>query len=252
VKRGLIFTALAVLLAGCGGTGFRADKGSVASINSVALVAFSVPNIVAEEAGGGALSGVTAMVSTLSKAASGGGLRGNGAEVAQQAAAGLTEELSKQSNLRFVAMSQVLASGEFKSLVGQYDQSRAGHGSSKSSSPGLPVIVLTPSMPQSDFAAQAAKALGVDGVVMVDVSRLNYFLYTGAMGSGQAKAKGAALFKVFDRTGRAVWESGAVVYTEESAAMLAGGLNPAAAPALNKDVGTTIAKDLLKTYRSGG
>lgn len=242
-----LVVVLAVLLVGCGSPGFKADKGSVASINSVALVAFSVPRIVAEEAGGGTLAGISAMVSTVKS----GGMRGNGADVARDAAAGFVEEMGKLGTMRFVTIEQVVASGEFKSLVTRFDQSRAGQGAQKSAREGLPVIVLPPSMTQSDFAAAAAKALGVDGVVMVDINRLNYFLYTGAMGSGQAKAKGSALFKLFDRNGRAVWEAGAVVYTEASGAMVAGGINPAAAPILNKDIGTTIAKDLIKTYHGG-
>jgi len=244
--RGLFAAAMAALLVGCGSSGTKVDKGGVTSIKSVALVAFSVPRIVAEEAGGGSLAGISAAVATFKS----GGMRGNGAEVAREAAGGFVDEMNKDGTLRFVAVSQVVANGDFKSMVSLYDQSR-GQGSQKAAYEGLPVIVLTPSTAQSDFAARAAKALGVDGVVMVDVNRLNYFLYTGAMGSGQAKARGAALFKLFNSSGRAVWESGAVVYTEASGAMVAGGINPAAAPILNRDIGTTIAKDLLKTYRGG-
>lgn len=240
----VLAAALAGLVAGCGSSATKVDKGGVTSIKSVALVAFSVPRIVAEEAGGGSLAGISAAVATIR----GGGMRGNGAEVAREAAGGFVDEMNKDGTLRFVATSQVVASGDFKSLAGTYDQSK-GQGNQKAAYEGLPVIVLTPSMAQSDFAARAAKALGVDGVVLVDINKLNYFLYTGAMGSGQAKARGSALFKLFDRNGRAVWESGAVVYTEASGGMVAGGISPAAAPVLNRDIGTTIAKDLLKTYR---
>lgn len=242
--RGFLTAVLAAMLAACGSSGTKVDKGGVGSIKSVALVAFSVPRIVTEEAGGGSLAGISAAVATIR----GGSVRGNGAEVARDAAGGFVDEMNKDGTLRFVAMSQVAASGDFKNLVSMYDQSK-GQGNQKAAFEGLPVIVLTPSMAKSDFAARAAKALGVDGVVMVDINRLNYFLYTGAMGSGQAKARGAGLFKVFDSSGRAVWESGAVVYTEASGAMVAGGINPAAAPILNRDIGSTIAKDLLKTYR---
>lgn len=247
----LLCAALAALLAGCGSSGgHKADKGRVDSIKSVAVVAFSVPNMVAEEAGSGPLAGLTAMVSLGKQAMSkdSAPVRGNGDKVAVDAVAGFVEELTKQTELRFIAMDSVIGNAEFKSMVQAADQS-TGKGINHAAVPGLPVIVLSRAAERSDFAARSAKALGVDGVVMVDVNTLNYFLYTGTAGTGQAKAKGSALFKLFDRDGQPVWESSAVVWSEASAGMMAGMVDPTAAPALHRDIGVTLVKDLMKTYR---
>ena len=115
--------------------------------------------------------------------------------------------------------------------------------------PSTPAIALAPDGKSSEYAAKAAKALGVDGVMMVDINKMEYFLYTGAAGSGQAKAQGNAGFKLYDRNGNPVWESAAVVQTAASAAMVAGALNPAQAPSLHKSIGADIATDLLKRYK---
>ena len=93
-------------------------------------------------------------------------------------------------------------------------------------------------MAQSDFAARAAKALGVDGVVMVDINRLNYFLYTGAMGSGRQRRAALACSRYSTAAAARCGNRARVVYTEASGAMVAGGINPAAAPILNRDIGT--------------
>lgn len=243
--------ALAASLVGCGGMGgHKADKSRVEGIKSVAVVAFTVPGVVAEKADSGALAGITALVSLGKEAMDkgDGAVRGNGDKVAAEAAAGFAEEMSKQTGMRFMSMDNVTGNAAFKGMVAANDQS-TNKGINRAAAPGLPVIVLSRSAERSDFAASAAKALGVDGVVMVDVNELYYFLYTGTMGTGQAKAKGSALFKLFDRDGQPVWESTAVVFSDASAAMVAGALNPTAAPALHKDIGATLVKDLMKTYR---
>jgi hypothetical protein len=247
----LLCAALAALLVGCGSSGgHKADKDRVASIKSVAVVAFSVPRVVAEEAGSGPLGGLTALVS-LGKEAVGkgsGAVRGNGDKVAADAVAGFVDELAKQTDMRFMAMDSVVGNAEFKAMVQANDQS-TGKGINHAAVPGLPVVVLSRSAERSDFAARAAKALGVDGVVMVDINELNYFLYTGTVGTGQAKAKGSALFKLFDREGQPVWESAAVVFSDASAVMVAGAVDPTSAPRLHRDIGATLVKDLMKTYR---
>ena len=221
-----------------------AGKPGVGGIRSAALVAFSVPRNVAE-ASAGVLSGLSA----LNRLASG-GTKGNGPEVARDAMAGFIEQMN-QGRFEFVSMDRVLGNEQFKALAATHDQSKKGAGNTKSTFPGLPIIVLSKTMEQSAFAADAAKAIGVDGVVLVDVTTLNYVMYTGAMGSGSAKARGVSLFKLYDREGRAVWETTAAAFTDTSGAMVGGALNPSAAPLLHKDIGVSIAKDLQKNYPAG-
>jgi len=219
-------------------------KPGIGGIKSAALVAFSVPRNVAE-ASAGALSGLSA----LNRLASG-GMKGNGPEVARDAMAGFIEQMN-QGRFELVSMDRVLGNEKFKALAAAHDQSKKGAGNTKSSFAGLPVIVLSKTMEQSAFAADAAKAIGVDGVVLVDVTTLNYVMWTGAMGSGTAKARGVSLFKLYDREGRAVWETTAAALTETTGAMVGGALNPSAAPLLHKDIGVTMAKDLQKNYPAG-
>jgi hypothetical protein len=157
--------------------------------------------------------------------------------------------MEKAGKLHFVSMDQVVSNAEFRKLKEAADQSGKGQGVSRSSAAGLPAIVLTRNAERSEFAAQSARALGVDGVVLVDVNELYYFLYTGAAGSGQAKARGSALFKLFDKNGQPVWEAPVVVYSDDSAGMVSGAINPAAAPALHRSIGSTMAADILKNAK---
>lgn len=246
--RAAVCLAALVHLGGCGSPAPKIDAAGVESIRNVALVSFTVPSHVAEKAGSGSLSSLSAAMS-FGRQLAGGKPRGNGEDVARDASAGFMAGLEKSGKLHFVSMDQVTSNAEFRKLKEAADQTGKGQGVSRSSAAGLPVIVLSKSAGPSEFAAQSARALGVDGVVMVDVNELHYFLYTGVAGSGQAKAKGSALFKLFDRSGQPVWEAPVVVYSEDSAGMVSGAINPAAAPALHRSIGSTMAADILKNAK---
>jgi len=242
-RSGVVAVSL-LALAGCSGVGFRADTGGVEAINSVAIVSFVVPEFVMEKAESGGLSGVTALISVGKKVASGEKATGNGQQVAQTAAEGFAQTMAQDTKKTFVPMATVTGNAQFQALATEYGKT----GTKYMAAPGLPVILLEMKTKHSDFAAKAAKALGVDGVVIVFTRELEYALYTGAMGTGEAKAEGSGLFIMFDRDGNAVWESGTVVRSEASAAMVAGALDPRKAETLHKDIGATMAKDLWATY----
>jgi hypothetical protein len=246
--RAVLWLSGLALLSGCASQAVKVDQSGVESIRQVALVAFTVPAHVAEKAGSGSMAGLSAAMSFVRQAARG-KPRGNGEEVAADAAAGFIAAMEGGSKLKFVDMGRVASSPEFERIKSAHDQAGKGQGASRSAYAGLPVVVLTRSAEQSEFAAQAASALGVDGVVMVDVNDLHYFLYTGVAGSGEAKARGSALFKLFDKSGRAVWEAPAVVYSQASAGMVNGALIPGGAPALHRSVGASMAEDVLKSRR---
>lgn len=239
-----ILMAVAIL-AGCASSEFAADTARVDAIQTVAVVGFTVPEYVMEEDSGGALAGASALLSLGKKIAKGEKVEGNGEEVAEAAVRGFVEKMQSSGNMKFQAMSQVTANPEFMALKDKYG---AAANVPSRGAPGLPVIVLKTKAERSEFAGEAARALGVDGVIIVYVRELQYALYTGVMGNGSAKAEGAALFKLYDRDGNAVWQSGSVVRSDASATMIAGAIMPQQAPALHKDIGATIAADLLKTY----
>jgi len=48
----------------------------------------------------------------------------------------------------------------------------------------------------NEYAAKAVAALGVNGVMILDANAMEYCLYTGALGTGQAKASGRSIFKL--------------------------------------------------------
>lgn len=233
------------ILAGCASSEFAADTARVDAIQTVAVVAFTVPEYVTEEESGGSLAGAMALMSLGKQLAKGEKVEGNGEEVAEAAVRGFVEKMQSSGNMKFQAMNQVTANPEFMALKKKYE---AAANVPSMGAPGLPVIVLEQKATRSNFAGEAARALDVDGVIIVYVRKLEYALYTGISGNGQAKAEGSALFKLYDRDGNAVWQSGSVVRSEASAAMVAGAINPKQAPALHKDIGAMIAANVLRIY----
>ena len=117
--RGLLTAVLAAMVARLRQLGNQGrQRGSVTSIKSVALVASRCRRIVTEEAGGGSLAGISAAVATIKAAA----CAATAPRWRATAAGGFVDEMNKDGTLRFVAISQVVASGDFKALVGTYDQ----------------------------------------------------------------------------------------------------------------------------------
>jgi hypothetical protein len=233
-------------LAGCATSTseFRAEPARVATIRSVAVVAFTVPEYVVEK-DPSQLASFMALFKMTKQIVNNEKVTGNGQAVAQEALAGFIETMAKEGKLQFLSMNQVVGNTSFNALRDTYGQKPNG---SKATLPGLPIINVDAEMPRSEFAALAAKALGVDGVIFVDAHELNYQLYTGTAGTGDARAYIRALFKLFDKNGGAVWESGVVARSEGNAAMVAGAINPLQAATLNRSIGATIASELQKTY----
>ena len=233
-------------ISACSSSEFSADPAKVNAIKSVAVVSFAVPAFVTEEEDSGGLSGITALVGAATKLAKGEENLGNGQAVAKDAVAGFVEKMSTAGRWDIKSPSEVAANAEIKAMAATYDQSIKDR---KIGLEGTPAIRLEMDGKRNEYAAKAAAALGVDGVMMLDANEMEYFLYTGALGTGQAKARGRGIFKLYDRDGNPVWESGTVVNeTEASAAMAAGGVNPTAAPGLHKSLGEAFATDLLKRY----
>jgi hypothetical protein len=243
-----ILTLVGALFAvsACSSSEFSADPAKVNEIKTVAVVSFAVPAYVTEEEGGGGLSGITALVGATTKLAKGEENLGNGQEVARDAVDGFIGKMSSAGRWDIKSRSAVAGNAEIKAMAATYDQSIKDK---KMGLEGTPVILLQMDGKPNEYAAKAAAALGVDGVMMLDANEMEYYLYTGALGTGQAKARGRGIFKLYDRNGMPVWESGTVVNeTEASAAMAAGGVNPSAAPGLHKSIGEAFAADLLKRY----
>ena len=231
----------------CSSVDFNADTARITAIKSVAVVSFTVPEIVAEESGSGGLGGLSALIGAVKSLASGDKENlGNGREVAKDAVAGFIEKMSSTGRWEFLPTSEVTANSSIKSMVSQYDQSDK---QVVTSFEGTPAVSLELNGKRSEFAAKAASALGVDGVMMVDFNRMEYSLYTGVAGNGQAKAKGNAGFKLYDRDGNPVWESFESVLSEASATMISGAIIPAQAPNLHRSMGTGLATNVLKTYQ---
>ncbi|MDH5557016.1 MAG: hypothetical protein OEZ03_06675 [Alphaproteobacteria bacterium] len=246
LARGVALVAALFIVSACSSSEFSADPAKVAAIKTVAVVSFAVPAYVTEEEDSGGLGGMVALAGAVTKLAKGEEKLGNGEEVAGDAVVGFIEKMGTAGRFTIKSPSEVAANAEIKSMVAAYDQSIKDK---KVGLPGTPAVQLEMDGKKSEFAAKAAAALGVDGVMMMDANEIEYYLYTGAMGSGQAKARGRGIFKLYDRDGNPVWESGTVVNsTEASAAMVAGGLNPMAAPKLHKSMGEAFADDLLKRY----
>lgn len=244
------FAALAVAMlffSGCSSVEFTADTEKVKAIKSVAVVSFKVPAFVTEEAGsGGMLGGLTALVGAVSSIASGEEELGNGREVASEAATGFIEKMSSTGRWEILSVARVTENTGIKSMIAKYDDSIKDRTTGLE---GTPAIPLKMGGGKSEYAAKAAKALGVDGVMMVDFFTMEYSLYTGVAGNGQAKAKGNASFVLYDRNGSPVWESASpVVRSETSAAMVAGAINPLQSASLHKSIGEALAADVLKVY----
>jgi hypothetical protein len=241
---GLVGALFAV--SACSSSEFSADPAKVNEIKTVAVVSFAVPAFVTEEESTGSLGGITALVGATTKLVKGEENLGNGQEVARDATDGFIEKMSTAGRWEIMSRSSVVTHPQVKALAPTYDQSIKNQ---RTGLEGTAVIRLEMDGKPSEYAARVAAALGVDGVMMLDANEMEYYLYTGALNTGQAKARGRGIFKLYDRDGNPVWESGTVVNaTKASAAMAAGGVNPSAAPGLHKSMGEAFATDLLKRY----
>lgn len=243
--RSVALVAALFAVSACSSGSFNADPAKVNEIKSVAVVSFAVPAFVIEEQGSGGLSGLTALFGAATKLAKGEEKLGNGEAVAKDAVAGFVAKMSSDGRWEFKSPDDVAANAEIKAMAATYDQSIKDK---KTGLEGTAAIQLAMDGKQNEYAAKAAAALGVDGVMMLDANMMEYFLYTGTIGTGQSKARGSGIFKLYDRDGNPVWESGTVVQTDASAAMIAGAIDPSAAPKLHKSLGEAFAADVLKRY----
>jgi hypothetical protein len=245
IKRACILAGM--LLVGCGGS-FQAEKGLVDRMQRVAVIAFTVPGYVIEEAkSSGDLAGLSAAVGFAAQVAGGKQIKGNGEQVAQEAYPGFIKTMLVQMHFKLVDHQTVVNSTEFQAVKAQYDESST-YGLQKAAMTGLPVVGLAKG-DKAELARKAAKALGVDGVLMIDVDELKYSLYTGIQGSGTAKANGKAYFKLYEASGKVVWQDLDALQTDKTAAMVTGGLVPDQAKELHEDVGVTIASKFFGTYQ---
>jgi len=238
-----IATLCLALIAGCASTAmYRADRAKVESIKTVAVAGFAVPWRVGVDKESNNPSTLPPFMRKK--------YQGNGEQVAPVVLSGLIEGMSKAPNMKLMSAEEVTGNTQFAALMAEYDQSKDIE-FKKRGAAGIPLIPLEHGTEKMEFAQKAAAALGVDGVILVDFSALYYDLYTGAMGSGQAKGKATALFNLFDKTGQSVWEADSRVITEQSAGMAMGVLTNNA-DGLQKDAGIQVAADILKVYQEQG
>ncbi len=238
----LILSAV-LILGGCASSGFKTDAGKVNSIKNIAVISFTVPGLVAEK-NEGTLSGLSALVNVVSGLVSGKEKQGNGEQVASEAAEGFIDTFAESGRWHILPLSRVTTNKTVNALVKDGSDNAL-----VTSMKGTPAIVLDIDGDSSALAAQAARALNVDGVIAVSANDIHYFLYTGTVGTGQAKAKGSAIFTLYDRQGRAVWVSSSVIWSKASAAMIAGAIDPTATARLHRSIGEGIARDLLQQYK---
>lgn len=241
---GVVLLSMALLLLNACSKAFNAEPEKVNAIKSVAVVSFTVPAFVAEEEGG-LLSGLSAMAELVSDLVSGEERLGNGEQVANQAVVGFIEGMSESGRWNIVPANKVSSNETINAMVKTHGVDDV---KSRMSMTGTPAIDLELGGGKSEYAAKAARALGVDGVMILSAYEMSYFLYTGTASTGQAKAKASGVFTFYDKQGNSIWESGAVTWTDDSAAMVAGAIDPSAADGLHKSIGKGFAKDILKTY----
>jgi len=243
------------MLAGCGSVGVRADRAKVDAINTVAVVGFAVPHKVAlpsasqSEIGGsiGFIKGMVKNKGNVIKAAN----EGNGAQVAPATFAGFTEEMAKDSRMKFMPTAEVTANKNFAALLASYDESEK-HSMTKNGVAGLPVIQLKAGAEKLEFAQKAAEALGVDGVILVDFYSMGYAMHAGKSGglysAGAVKVEAHALYNMFDKNGQSVWASSAFARPDVIAG-LAGDEVKGDPTELHKSAGTEIAAVVKKDYQ---
>ena len=116
---------------------------------------------------------------------------------------------------------------------------------------GMPAVKLRFDGKPSEYAAQAAKALGVDGVMMLSADNVSYVLDEGehSINTGVAKIEFNGVFKLYDNGGNSMWEAEITAHSEETAYMVAGVVNPSETSRLNKNLGRALATDVLERYK---
>lgn len=242
---GLVLTSLLVIgLTACGGREMVVEPEKINSINKVAIISFTVPFSVGEKPEG-MLSGVMAGIEVVTDLVTGEEKQGNGEEVANETVVGFVDGMQGFAGWEIIPVEEVQANSAINGMVKTYGEENADL---KASMTGTPAIITGPDTDHSEFAAAAARALRVDGVIIVYVSDMAYSLFTGVSGTGEAKGEAKAFVTLYDRQGNYAWESYASIVSDESAAMVAGALNPAAAPRLHRSVGQDIAEEITSNY----
>lgn len=245
------------MLTGCGSTGgVRADRAKVSGIQTVAVIGFAVPHNVtlpAEDkssigSGIGFLKNLVKDKGNLNKAAK----EGNGAQIAPAALAGFTEEMAKGSRMKFMSTEEVVSNANYSALLASYDESKKLEGR-KNGVTGLAVIQLEKDTDKLEFAQKAAATLGVDGVILVDVWKMNYEMYSGIGGgmfaAGSAQVVSNSTYQLFDKNGQSVWAD-QVFARSNVRAGIAGDEIQGDPTKLYTDAGTTIAAALKDDYQA--
>ncbi len=242
--------ALIAILAGAGACGstkdFKADASGVDEIRTVAVVSFAVPKYITEKHGGSNFGGWSGVAQTITKYSTGGETLGNGEAAAREAADGFIAAMAESGRWRFVPLDEVIRNDEIRGMGRLYDQNMNGR---MAGVDGLPVIRLRVDSKPSEYARRAAFVLGVDGVMMVDMSDMEYVRHGSIAGTGLAKASAMGVFVLYDREGNPVWESRTSLgKTEASAPTVGGVVIRSKTSELHRSVGEGVADDLLRRY----
>jgi len=220
------------------------DPVKISSIKSVAVVSFTVPKVVND--GGGFMNDLNALIGLADTVVSGGENKGSSRQIANKASASFIEGLSASGHWNVLSVKKVLTNAEFKSLVEDADKKYV-----KVSMDGTPVVRLRLDGKSSEFASQAAKALGVDGVMMLAADKISYVIDEGerSIGTGVAKMRLNGVFKLYDKDGNSLWESEITARTDETISMVAGSVNTSEVSRISKSLGRALANEMLEKYK---
>ena len=193
----------------------KTERADILSIKSVAVVSFTVSAVM--ETGSGLMNDLHALISLAGAVVSDDENKSSNQQLANGSAAGFSEAMSASGHWHVLSVKKVSTNTEIKSLTENAEKRYE-----KVSMDGTPAVRLRLDGKPSEYAEQAAKALGVDGVMMLAANDMSYFLDEGehAIGTGVAKVKFNGVFKLYDKEGNSVWETEITARSDETASMV--------------------------------
>ena len=158
------------------------------------------------------------------------------------------ETFSQQHPIELLPHDAVISNAAFRAIAEEH----FSEGYERTSLAGLKTIYFHDDEPAEDFAVEAAEALGVDGVILVDVYDMAFVMKQWRVGAGDSQGVASGLFQMYNRDGEVVWQSLFGATTPETAVMVMGTLTPEAMANLSGATGKRIAERIVEEYRAGG
>jgi hypothetical protein len=217
------------------------DPVKISSIKSVAVVSFTVPTVVGTK-GSGLMNDLNALIDLTVAVVS----DSNGQQIANGATASFIETMSASGHWHILSVKKVSTNAEIKSLTANTENNYV-----MVSMDGTPAVRLRMDGKPSEYATQSAKALGVDGVMMLAADDMSYFLDEGekAIGTGAAKLSYTGVFKLYDKNGNSRWETEIIARSDDTVLMVAGSVTISEAYKLGKSLGHALATEVLSRYK---